>query len=317
MNLGNEFTVNLDLANLDLALEAQEVWSEKQIDLEGIRVAKEDLDLAQMTTVYIENESAGKALGKSPGKYLTLEAPILKQNNPPQHKELTRLLGQKLQEHFPLPSQASVLIVGLGNWKATPDSLGPQVVCRTMVTRHLFHYAPQELVQGMRSVCAVAPGVLGLTGLETWEIVQGIVQNIRPDVIIAVDSLSARSPERIASTLQITDSGIIPGSGVGNRQKPLNQENLGIPVLAVGVPTVLNAAIIVREALQQGEKWQNSSLPQEDIIQKVFAAWGGQLVVTPKEIDELINRMAQVIAGGLAQMLHPNLSQEDYPWFMN
>ncbi|MCQ2559687.1 MAG: GPR endopeptidase [Clostridia bacterium] len=312
MNFWREFS-----ACLDLALESQEVWQEKQTNLPGVRVEKENLELAQLTTVYVETEEAGQALGKKPGKYLTLEAPLLKSNNPPQQKALTRLLGQKLRENFPLPPQTSVLIVGLGNWKATPDALGPKVVHRTMVTRHLFSYAPKELLQGMRSVCAVAPGVLGLTGLETWEIVQGIVQNIQPDLIIAIDSLTARHPERIATAIQITDSGINPGSGVGNQQKALNQETLGIPVLALGVPTVLNAAIIAREALQQGEKWQNISLPQEDIIQKVFASWGGQLIVTPKEIDELINRTAQVIAGALTQMLHPNLQEEDYLWFLN
>ena len=173
-------------------------------------------------------------MGK-PRAYITIEAPALRDNNREAQQEVAEVLAEKLKSLFNLPENANILLVGLGNWNATPDALGPKVINQSMVTRHLYKYAPEELQGGLRSVSALAPGVLGITGIETAEIIKGVVEKIKPELIIVVDSLAAGSVERIATTIrsQYRDQ---PGSGIGNKRSGINLETMGVPVIAVGIP---------------------------------------------------------------------------------
>jgi len=221
----------------------------------------------------------------------------------------------------------NLLVIGLGNWNVTPDALGPKVVSRLMVTRHLLEYVPDQVDEGVRPVCAVSPGVLGITGIETGEIVRGIVDRVKPDVVIAIDALASRKMERVNTTIQIADTGISPGSGVGNKRMELSRETLGVPVIAIGVPTVVDAATmandtidlvidnLIREAkedshfynmlknIDRNEKYQ--------LIQEVLQPYVGNLVVTPKEIDDVVDRIAKVIANGLNIALHQGITLND------
>ena len=213
--------------------------------------------------------------------------------------------------------------MGLGNWNVTADSLGPKVVDRVQVTRQIFQYAPNEIDKGYRPVCAIAPGVLGITGIETTDIIRGIVDRTKPDVVIAIDALASRRLTRVNTTIQVSDTGINPGSGLGNYRTPLNKQTLGIPVLAIGLPTVVDAATVARDAIQMlidSMKKQGGN-PNEyqfmddlsegqkyNMIREVLTPFEANLVVTPKEADELIDSISGIISDGLDRAIHPALT---------
>lgn len=309
--------------SLDLALEAREiVRGETGQEIPGVKVDQENYEHAQVTIVNIMEPYAEKIMGKPVGTYITIEAPVIRENNPAAHKEISEILARYLKTLVNLPEYANILLVGLGNWRATPDALGPEVIEESLVTRHLFNYAPQTLKQGMRSVSAMAPGVLGITGIETAEIIKGVVEKIHPELIITVDSLAARSVTRIATTIQIANTGIKPGSGIGNQRSGINQETMGVPVIAIGVPTVVHAAVIASDAIEQYLKQtqkENQTGPNfsQQVINKVLEPFGGNLTVTPKEIDTLIHGTAQIIATGITSALQPELTQDDYTFYMH
>ncbi|AGL02216.1 GPR endopeptidase [Desulfoscipio gibsoniae] len=316
--MDSKFLKSMNIS-LDLALEAREVIrGETGQEIPGVRVDKETYDHASVTTVHIEDHNAQVIMGKPVGKYITIEAPVIRENNQQAHREVTQVLAEQLKKLFDLPMELNILVVGLGNWNATPDALGPRVVDQCLVTRHLYNYAPHELQGGMRPVSAMAPGVLGITGIETAEIVRGVVEKTRPSLIIAIDSLAARSAERIATTIQLADTGINPGSGIGNKRSGINQETMGIKVLAIGVPTVTHAAIIAQDAI---EKYTQSIGGQPGdasmAIKKVLEPFGGNLTVTPKEIDTLIEDTAQIIAGGINMAMHPGIGPDDYAYYLH
>ena len=204
-----------------------------------------------------------------------------------------------------------ILIVGLGNKEVTPDALGPKVVQDIDITRHLLTYAPEILKEGTRPVCAVSPGVLGTTGIETLEIIKGIVDNVKPKMLIVIDSLASKSIERISSTIQIADTGIVPGAGVGNKRKELSASTLGIPVIAIGVPMVVDLATITDDCLnlfitklQQEAKSNDylNKLKEQDNYEEIKNALmpnDYNMIVTPKEIDDLIENMGSVVARGI------------------
>jgi spore protease len=305
--------------SLDLALEAREIIrGETGQEIPGVRVDKETYDSATVTTVHIEDNNAQVIMGKPVGKYVTIEAPVIRENNQQAHKEVAQILAEQLKKLFNLPMELSILVVGLGNWNATPDALGPRVVDKCLVTRHLYNYAPQELQGGMRPVSALAPGVLGITGIETAEIIRGVVEKTRPSLIIAIDSLAARSADRIATTIQLADTGINPGSGIGNKRTGINQETMGVRVIAIGVPTVTHAAIIAQDAI---EKYIQSTGGRPGdasaAIKNVLEPFGGNLTVTPKEIDTLIEDTAQIIAGAVNMAMHPGISPDDYAYYLH
>ncbi len=208
----------------------------------------------------------------------------------------------------------------IGNWNVTPDALGPIVVENVMVTRHYFELMPDQVSPGYRQVSAIAPGVLGITGIETSEIVQGIVDRSKPDLVIAIDALASKALERVNTTIQIADTGIVPGSGIGNKRMGLTKETLGVPVIAVGVPTVVYASTIVNstlELLSQNFNKQTSNtsailgvvadMTEQDrlqMVREVLNPLGHDLLVTPKEIDQFIEDIANIIASGLNASLH-------------
>jgi spore protease len=231
-----------------------------------------------------------------------------------------------------LQEKSTVLVVGLGNWNVTSDSLGPKVVSKLMVTRHLIQYVPEEVEDGVRPVCAIAPGVLGITGIETGEIVRGIVDRIRPDCIIAIDALASRRLERVNTTIQIADTGISPGSGVGNKRMDLSRDTLGVPVIAIGVPTVVDAATIANDTIdlvidsfidkaEQGTDFFNmlKNIDRNEkyqLMQKSLEPYTGNLIVTPKEIDEVIERIAKAIANGINIAVHQGITIDDVDRFL-
>lgn len=310
--------------NLDLALEAHEVVrGEVGEEIPGVSLEEETFEDALVKTVNILESHGAEIMGKPIGKYVTIEADGLRDNNKITQKNISEVLAKKLKDILPLQNEdSSVLIVGLGNWNATPDALGPKVIDYTMATRHLWDHVPVELRQGLRSVSCIAPGVLGITGIETAEIIKGIVDRTKPSVVIAIDALAARDVVRINSTIQIADTGINPGSGVGNKRAGLNLETLGVPVVAIGVPTVVHAGIIAHQAIEglfehlktsptlyQIYKGLNPEAVQ-DIINSVLEPFSGHLMVTPKEIDDLIKNTSKCIAMGLASALHPAMPEE-------
>ncbi|MDD3652934.1 MAG: GPR endopeptidase [Desulfotomaculaceae bacterium] len=316
--------------NVDLAVEAHDlVRGQTGREIPGVIVDREKYDNSTVTIVKVVEEQAEQLIGKPRGNYITIDAPILRENNRSAQQEVAEILAKKLSSLFNLPENANILLVGLGNWNATPDSLGPKVVDHSMVTRHLFKYAPEELAEGMRSVSAIAPGVLGITGIETAEIIKGIVEKIQPELIIVIDSLAAGSVERIATTIQIADTGINPGSGIGNKRASINQESMGVPVIAIGIPTVVHAAVIAQVTVEQfiEQLKVNPVLDQiyknlrpdftQQVINQVLQPFAGNLMVTPKEIDTLILNTSKIIAGGISMALHPSIDFEDFNMYLN
>jgi len=315
--------------NIDLAVEAHELLrGEAQAEIPGVSMEEEQLEHATVTTIKILNEQGVQEMGRPIGTYITIDVPEVHTNNYLIHREITKTLADKLTELMSLPEDASILLVGLGNWNATPDALGPQVIEKSLVTRHLFNYTPEELRGKLRRVSAIAPGVLGITGIETAEIIRGIVEHVKPDLVIAIDALAAGSLERIGTSIQISDTGIAPGGGVGNRRAAINQETLGCRVIAIGLPTVMNAAIIANNCLEAllNELKTSPSLYQlykefnpkafEQILEKALYPYTNNLMVTPKEIDSLIETTARIIAGALGMSLHPGISAEEYQMYM-
>ena len=226
---------------------------------------------------------------------------------------LTKELKNILEKH--IEEQDEVLVVGLGNIYVTPDSLGPKVINEIEVTRHIINYMPQYVKEGTRKISAISPGVLGTTGIETVEILKGIVDNIHPKLIIVIDALASRSIERISSSVQISDTGIVQGAGVGNRRSEISINSLGIPVIAIGIPTCVETAVLVNDSLNLFiEKLQNEAKSNEYLnnmknennyeeIKQVLMPRDYNLIVTPKEIDGLIENMKDIVAMGINNSL--------------
>ncbi|KJR48698.1 Endopeptidase spore protease Gpr [Desulfosporosinus sp. I2] len=314
---------------LDLAVEAHQLLrGESGEEIPGVRMDEQQLEYAKVTIITVETDEGVTAIGKPIGHYITIDAPEIRTNNYIIHENITHVLADRLIELMELKEDASILIVGLGNWNATPDALGPQVIDKTMVTRHLFQLSPDELQGQMRKISAIAPGVLGITGIETAEIIRGLVEHVKPDLVIAIDALAAGSLERIGTSIQLADTGIHPGSGVGNRRAGITEETLGCKVIAIGLPTVVNAAVIAHDVVEgvfkefvtspklyqlyKGIKPETFS----QIIDDVLSPFQGNLMVTPKEIDSLIKTVAKIIAGALAISLHPGIDREDYERYL-
>lgn len=270
----------------DLALEERESFDGSGVEIHGVEVEEscdEERDV-RLTRVKIVSERGAREMGKSRGTYLTLEAPGLASPDEDYHREVSEVIADILRE---LTGTAeSVLVAGLGNRDVTPDALGPQAVSNLMITRHLIREYGREMM-GMDGCCVVSgivPGVMAQTGMETSEILQGIIEETRPDLLIVIDALAARSTRRLGRTVQITDTGIQPGSGVGNHRGSLTKESLGIPVIAIGVPTVVEAAAIVYDAQGNCEK-----MPPH--LNGMF--------VTPKNIDEMIKQLSFTLSEAL------------------
>ncbi len=267
---------NLRLARTDLAVECIE---SENIEMHGILHHSENVNGIQITRVNIQTDNAAKNLGKPIGKYVTVETTPF-YHFTPDFKNQTEIVGNEIKKLLP---DGVILVIGLGNSAITPDALGPEVINLIFATRHLSDIVA---FKGLRSTAAVAPGVLGQTGIETAEIVSGIVNTIKPDGVIVIDALAARELSRLGATVQISDTGITPGSGVANHRKALTKETLGVPVISVGVPTVVN-------------------------IKNFCDIKADNMVVTPREIDTIIENAAKTVGFGINLALQPTLSLDE------
>ncbi len=302
--------------HVDLAVEARDlIRGTTGREIPGVVEQVEKMETIKITTITIKDDEGANIMGRPIGSYITIESPPLKINNPYVKEEIIEAMEKKMKvlANNRLQPNDTVLLVGLGNWRATPDSLGPKFIEYSPITRHYHHYAPEALVEGMRPVCGIAPGVLGITGLETFEVIEGIVEKIHPALLVVVDALAAQSVDRIGTTIQMSNTGIQPGGGVGNARQALVEEKLGIPVIAVGCPTIVNASVISNQAIQKF--CLNTGAIYDEIkagnsIKDVLSYFGGSLSVTPKEIDEIIENSARIISMGVARSLFPGISQE-------
>ena len=274
-----------------------------------------------MTRVEIRTENGAKAMGKPVGTYLTLETPELAVPDGDRHIEIARRLSGYLRELIRRNTgrreqDLSVLVVGLGNRAVTPDALGPYVADHLSVTRHIVkEYGKYAMgADHVNMVSAIVPGVTGQTGMESTEIVRGIVEETHPDVIIAVDALAARNSRRLNRTVQIADTGIHPGSGVGNNRSGLTEKSLGVPVIGIGVPTVVDAATIVNDTMENfitalessetlksvGEVLRSYNAGEKyEFVKELIAPHLNGMFVTPKDVDEMIHQISHTIAESL------------------
>lgn len=281
----------------------------------GVEIHRWEESDIQLSEVIIRTDEAARQLDKPCGCYLTLECSLLRDHDPDARIAMATLLGEELARMVSSGTDAPVLVVGLGNRSITPDSLGPAVIDKTLVTRHVLN---SSFAAGhMRSVCAIAPGVLGITGIETVEMVESIVRSIRPKAIICIDALAARDWERIGCTIQISNTGIQPGSGVGNHRKALTKESLGVEVIAVGIPTVIYAATLARDAfaLLSGDEKHEEALGSME--RELLETSLGNLIVTPRDIDAIVRNCATLIASGINRALQPELTENEIAQMMD
>ena len=284
----------------DLALEAKELWEESAREtgvLRGVEAWSETREGFPIETVHILDQRGERALGKPAGRYVTLTMDGLLRREEDAFPRAARAVGRELGQLLDRSAPGGLaLVVGLGNRAITPDAVGPKVHEHTLVTRHLVEGLPEHF-GSLRPVASLSAGVLGTTGMESGELVQAVCRDLKPACVIAVDALASRSLERLCRTVQLSDTGIAPGSGVGNYRQALDRETLGVPVLAVGVPTVVEASTLAADLLGQED------LPP--------LGEGRELLVTPKDIDSQVDDLAKVIGYGISLALQPGLDVAD------
>lgn len=312
----------------DLAIERREIYQEQnKTEMEGISVDVLEETNHSVTTVKVLNDKGSSIIGKPIGTYITVEVPNLNKTNEDLKDEVSIELSKILISLMKDFKRDKVLLIGLGNWNISSDALGPKVIERVLVTRHFFINFNKESDESMANVAAMSPGVLGITGIETYDIVKGVVDKVKPDLVIAIDALSSRKMERVSTTIQMTDVGITPGSGVGNDRVGLNKESLGVPVISIGIPTVVNAATMVndtmdliidslKEEAEKGKEFYSllDDLSNQDryaLIEEVLNPFAGDVIVTPKDINVLIDDLSIIIANGLNIALHPGIGIKD------
>ena len=320
----------------DLAVELHEMISddvrqdvEEECEIEGVRLEvkqtpKEDI---KVTWVEILNEQGSKEMGKPIGNYVTVESQAMRENDVDTHEEIIKIVSENMAKLYKLDKESSILIVGLGNWNVTPDALGPKVISKVLVTRHISESLPEAISQNTRRVSAISPGVMGITGIETSEIVKGIVDRVKPDIVIAIDALASRSTSRINTTIQMSDTGVAPGAGMGNKRMVINQETMGVPVIAIGVPTVVDAATLINDTMdsmledmisyvEKGSEFYEmlKDLGADNrypVIKDILDPYAGNMFVTPKEVDAVIERLSNIIANSINISVHPGITKED------
>ncbi len=287
-----------NLMRTDLAAEMREMLGAGE--LEGVKSMQERFENISISRIRILNEAGAKHLGKPVGTYVTIQSPPFGGSVDASYEEI-ELIAKEVAAMLPQSPQL-VMVVGLGNRGITPDALGPDTAGQILATRHITKDVAEQAGLGdLRAVAVLAPGVLGQTGVETGEIVASIVHEIRPSAVIVVDALAAKSVERLGCTIQISDVGIVPGSGVSNARKALNRETLGVPVIAVGVPTVVDAATLAVDLLETED---------EETINKVTPR-GASMMVTPREVDVMIERASKVLGLALNKAMQPEMALED------
>lgn len=289
-------------------------------EVDGVKVESQNENGVITTVVDVLNENGEKAVSKQIGKYITMEITDIELLEETEKQALEAEVAKQVKTLIGEDEKKSILVVGLGNIAVTPDALGPKVIKSIDITRHLLHYAKELVDPSTRSVSAISPGVLGTTGIETSEIVNSIVEKVKPDMLIVIDSLASGSVHRIGNTIQLSNTGITPGEGVRNKRDAINQESLGIPVIAIGVPTVVDMATITNEAIDkmienaknEVSDFTSNAVDKENML-KAFETFEQDTrydmianvlntenyIVTPKEIDEVMNTVSDVIAGGI------------------
>lgn len=296
----------------DLALETRESFPEDNVEIRGV-ILTEDFDeknKIRISTVEIKDEKGSKAMEKPVGTYITIEASQLGELDEDYHKPVSKIIAENLKRLAGDLNKDDILIVGLGNRDVTPDALGPWVVDNLFVTRHLIKEYGNNFKKDNRlsNISAISPGVMGQTGMESLEIIKGIINETQPKLLIVVDALASRSTKRLNSTIQLTDTGISPGSGIGNNRKALNEETLGIKVIAIGVPTVVDAATIVGDSLFK--YLENSGFTEEEVyrfISEVNEKQIHNMFVTPKDIDESLKKISYTVSEALNSCFSPTL----------
>ena len=293
----------------DLALEAREMIDEKRsgrmkqknVLPEGMTVNNRETEYIVITDIDITSEEAERTIGKKQGKYITIELKNPELNTIEVQESVSKVLAEEINKFIMTLNreEPEIMIAGLGNWHITADSLGPKVIDKIVVTRHVKNMKDVEIDGRLGSVCAVSPGVMGITGIETSEIIRGMLSTVQPDILFVIDALASRKASRVNTTIQISDTGIIPGSGVGNHRMELSKEVLGIPVIAIGVPTVVDAVTLVRDILEKAGVKES-----EHILKEAEAKVTEEMVVTPNNIDIAIERMAAVISNGMNLATH-------------
>lgn len=304
----------------DMAVERTDVYKKVnniQKDIDGIEVEKESQEDIEISRVKIINEEGEKALAKPMGNYITLDVKNIKLAEDEKIEQIAEVLANELRKVIGqhISDTEDILVVGLGNLYVTPDSLGPKVISDIEITRHILEYMPKLMPEDTRPVSAISPGVLGTTGIETMEILKGIVENIKPKLLIVIDALASRSIERISSSIQIADTGIVPGAGVENARKEISKKTLGIPVIALGIPTVVDLASITNDCINlfienlQEKAMSNdylNKLKEKDNYEEIKEALipkDYNMIVTPKEIDKLIENMSKIVSKGINMSL--------------
>lgn len=307
----------------DLALESQERLKKNRGAVKGVNFEEEERDNGVIvSTVIIETENAARAMGRPRGTYVTIEAPEMVEEDEGYHRdislELARIIRQMLPEEVPEARtlsdklaqglDVSVLVVGLGNREVTPDALGPRVVDNLFITRHIMNefgrYAFSD--EDVSKISGIVPGVMAQTGMECVEILRGVVRETKPDFVITVDALAARNVRRLGRTIQLTDTGITPGSGIGNHRNAINQTSIGVPVISLGVPTVVDAATIVSdamttliEAMSLSDLQGLDERERQELARELLSPQLNGLFVTPKNIDASIKTLSFLISEGL------------------
>jgi len=318
----------------DLAIEARQIYKEENNEeADGVEIEESVEDDTRITKVRIINEDGAKKMGKDIGNYITIDIPEFTAYDGELMDNVSKILGKILKNLVKVSANDMVLVVGLGNKEVTPDALGPKVVEKIMVTRHLKEVMPEAIDDLVVPVSAISPGVLGITGIETGEIIKSIVDKIKPDLVICIDALASRKTERVNKTIQISDTGISPGAGVGNHRMKINKEALGVKVVAIGVPTVVHASTIASDVIdlvlddlinqsEEGKEFYNmlkkiDKNEKSILINEVLNPTLGDMVVTPKEIDLMVESLSKIIANGINIGVQPNMTMEEINKFLN
>ncbi|MDU6112865.1 MAG: GPR endopeptidase [Paeniclostridium sordellii] len=307
----------------DLALEAREIYEQGNdaSNIPGVKIDTKELEDCIVTKVEVLDEQGAQIMNKGIGIYTTIESKLMKYDDDESREQVISYLKDELISILGNDKTKKTLVIGLGNWNITSDALGPKTVSKTLVTRHIFKNYNKDYDDDFTEVSGLSPGVMGITGIETSEIVKAIVEATNPDRVIAIDALASRKMERVNSTIQISTAGISPGGGVGNKRKALNKEYLGVDVIAIGVPTVVDAATLTSDVLdlaidnlmeqsKESEGFYNmlKQLKEDEkyhLIKDSLEPYGKNLIVTPKDIDDTIENLSIIISEGLNRSLHP------------
>ncbi|MBQ6796361.1 MAG: GPR endopeptidase [Clostridia bacterium] len=291
----------------DLAVEAAGM---KKAPVEGIESTVEEKGHIKIERIEIKSDEAARAIGKMKGTYVTITTRDLSENDKDEYEEMCMCVANELKSILNIEEKASVLAIGLGNNAITADSIGPESVKNLLVTRHIKELMPEEIDESVRSVSALAPSVMAFTGIETSEIVRGVTERVKPDLVIAIDALASRSMSRLGRTIQIADTGINPGSGVGNNRKELSEKTLGVRVIAIGVPMVVDAVTVALDAMDIAGATEDEKRVFFETYRRMEPL-GADMVVTAKDVDSLAKRSSRIIANGINIALQSALGKED------